>query len=97
MDTYINGNSFEKGKKKAAQHFLSINNLSMEDLKIRALVKDAMLHGFMESKSDGYIYDSFAKVKLGKRSAEVVEFLKNPINDDTLNYYLGKIEPLWNK
>jgi len=97
MDAYINGNSFEKGKKKAAQHFLSINNLSMEDLKIRALVKDAMLHGFMESKSDGYIYDSFAKVKLGKRSAEVVEFLKNPINDDTLNYYLEKIEPLWNK
>ncbi len=69
----------------------------MEDLKIRALVKDAMLHGLMESKSDGYIYDSFAGVKLGKRSSEVIEFLKNPLNDETLTHYLKKVEDLWNK
>ena len=97
MDKYINGNGVERSKKKAAEHFLSISNESMQDLKIRAMIKDSISHNFIQAKSDGYFHDEFAGVKMGKRPSEILEFLKNPANDETLTHYLNKIEEYWNE
>lgn len=97
MDNYINGNGVERTKKKAAEHFLSISNESMQDLKIRAMIKDSISHNFILSKSDGFFYDDFAGVKIGKRPFEVLEFMKNPKNDETLTHYLTRIEEFWNE
>jgi hypothetical protein len=41
MDKYITGEGVEKNKRRAAETFITVSNYSMEDLKIRALVKDA--------------------------------------------------------
>jgi len=97
MDTYINGNGIEKSKKKAASHFLETSRESMQNLKIRAMIKDAITHNFIQAKSDGYFHDEFAGVKMGKRPLEILEFMKNPENDETLNHYLEKVEPFWNE
>ena len=97
MDAYINGDGGERNKKKAAELFLTTARENMQDLKIRAMIKDAITHGFIQAKSDGYFHDEFAGVKMGKRPLEVLEFMKNPENDETLTHYLEKIEPIWNE
>jgi hypothetical protein len=95
MDNYINGKGVEKNIKKASENFITVTNSSMEDLKIRAMIKDAMVYNLMSTKTDGYIYDKYSGSKLGVRPAEVLEFLKDPKNDDTLQRYIDEIEDLW--
>ena len=94
MDEYINGYGGDKTK-KASENFISIANASMQDLKIRSMIKDAMTYNLMTTKSDGYIYDKFSGNKLGKRPTEVLEYLKNPKNDETLHRYLDEISEMW--
>jgi len=95
MDMYINGEGVESSKTRAAETFIEVANSTMEDLKIRAMIKDATTHGLMSSKSDGFIYDKYSGSKLGKRPSEVLEFLKNPLNDETLVRYMADMEELW--
>ena len=95
MDSFINGEGVEKSKKRAAETFLSNSNQDMEDLKIRAMIKDALSNGMMSSKSDGHIYDKYSGEKIGKRPSEVLEFLKNPVNDETLVRFMSEVEELW--
>jgi len=96
MDMYINGEGTESNSKRAAQQFLDASKDSMEDLKIRALVKDALFYRFIVPKSSGWIETMDSSEKLGKRSGEVIEYLKNPANEDTLLSLLSKVEPYWN-
>ncbi len=96
MDMYINGEGTESNKKRAAQNFLDASKDSMENLKIRALVKDAMYYRFLIPKSSGWIETMDSSEKLGKRSTEVIEYLKDPGNEDTLLSLLSKVEPYWN-
>ena len=95
MDEYINGKGVDKSVKTASKNFISVAGSSMEDLKIRAIIKDAMSYSIMVSKSDGFIYDAHSGQKLGARPIEVLGFLKNPINDETLQKYVTEIEHLW--
>jgi len=95
MDDYINGKGVDKGVKKCSENFLTISNASMEDLKIRAMIKDSIAFNLMTSKSDGYIYDKYSGDKLGGRPTEVLTFLKDPKNDDTLQRYIEEVEELW--
>ena len=97
MDSFINGLGSERSKQKAAKKFIDTANESMQDLKIRAMIKDAITHNFIQAKSDGYFHDEFAGVKMGKRPLEILEFMKNPENDETLTHYLEKVEPFWNE
>lgn len=96
MDAFINGERHDKSKKRAAEEFIKIAGSSMEDLKIRALIKDCLANGLMDTKSDGFIVDKYSGEKLGKRPLEVLDFLKNPKNDDILTRYMTEIEPIWN-
>lgn len=96
MDMFINGEGTESNKKRAAQMFLDAANDSMENLKIRALVKDSLFYRFLVPKSSGWIETIDSSEKLGKRPAEVVEYLKDPSNEDTLLSLLDKVEPYWN-
>ena len=95
MDLYINGDGTESNKKRAAETFIRVAKFSMEDLKITALVKDCMFYRFITKKGGGWIETLDSGVKLGKRQEEVVEFLKKPDNEETLNSLLAKIEPYW--
>lgn len=96
MDSYINGKGIDRNIQKSAKSFIEASNESMQDLKIRAMIKDAMTYNLMQTKTDGYIYDKFSGAKLGVRPLEVLEHLKDPKNDEMLQRYLEEVEELWN-
>jgi len=96
MDLFINGEGTERNKKKAAEKFLSTAKMTMKDLKISALVKDALYYRFITRKQNGWIETLDTAVKLGKSPTEVVAFLNNPENEDSLAHIKGKVEQYWN-
>jgi hypothetical protein len=95
MDEYIIGAGSESNKRRAAETFLAAANSSMEDLKIRSLVKDAMFYRFIVPKANGWIENLDGTARLGKRPVEVVSFLKDPVNEEHLTALLDKVEPYW--
>ncbi|MBE17887.1 MAG: hypothetical protein CMH79_03905 [Nitrospinae bacterium] len=96
MDGFINGEGVQTNKKKAAQTFIDVSKETMEDLKISALVKDLLYYKYIATKSSGWIEDLSSGIRLGKRPTEVVEFLKNPENEEMLFALLEKVEHYWN-
>lgn len=96
MDIYINGEGTEGNKKRAATSFIDAANSSMEDLKIRSLIKDAMFYRFIMTKSSGWIEPLNGGERLGKTPSEVLAYLKNPENEETLLALLEDVEPYWN-
>jgi len=97
MDDYINGLGIDKDKKYAAQHFTDVAKQSVGDLKLRAMVKDAAFYKFIATKADGYIYHMNTATMLGKNPADVVEYLKNPLNEEMLVAIQTPVEAEWNK
>ena len=96
MDEYVNGRGAENNKKRAAKQFLDVSKLDMEELKIRALIKDCLYYRFLTTKAGGWIEPIDSGIRLGKRPAECLEFLKDPKNEETLLSLLDKVEPYWN-
>lgn len=96
MDAYINGHGAESSKKRAASQFLEVAGLDMEELKIRALIKDSLYYRFITTKAGGWIEPIDSGIKLGKSPSECMQHLKNPENEDTLMSLLAKVEPYWN-
>jgi len=96
MDAYINGFGGEASKKRAASQFLEVAGLDMEELKIRALIKDSLYYRFITTKAGGWIEPIDSGIKLGKSPSECLQHLKNPENEDTLMSLLAKVEPYWN-
>jgi len=97
MDDYIKGRSFEKVQKRAASTFIDLFNQSVGDLKLRAIIKDAMYYKTLMPKADGYIYHTDTATNAGRNSADVVEFMKNPMNEDITDAIVLAIETEWNK
>lgn len=97
MDKYINGESVDKDKKRTAEKFSEVANLDMETLKLRAMVKDATFYKILSARADGFIYHMETVTMLGKTPSDVVEYLKNPLNEQILLNIQSKIETYWNK
>lgn len=97
MDRYINGESHERNKEKAAKHFLEIQDLDMDTLKIRAIVKDAGYYKEIGTRGDGHIYHLKTATNLGKNPTEVAESLKNPLNESILGELTKAVEKYWNQ
>ena len=96
MDSFINGEGSEKNLNRAAQMFLDTCNLDMETLTLRAMVKDATYYKIIITKADGFIYHKDNAALLGRNQADVVEYLKNPLNDEILQDITKKVEKYWN-
>lgn len=97
MDKFINGDLVDKDKKKTAQRFLDVSGLDMETLKIRALAKESHYYKFIATKADGFIYHMASTTMMGRTLADVVEYLKNPLNEEILVNLSKKVEEYWNK
>lgn len=91
-DKFIEGVSIEKDKRKSAQMFLDTAALNLEDLKIRAMVKDAIQYKLISQKADG-IYHIKSGTFMGKNIMGVEEFLKGPLNEDIYKEVLSAVEP----
>jgi hypothetical protein len=96
MDRHINGEGVEGNKQRAAQGFLDAAKLDMETLKIRAIVKDSVYYKYIVTKPDGHIYHTESNALIGKNVHDVIEYLKNPLNDDVLQDLNRKVEKMWN-
>lgn len=97
MDKYINGESVEKDKKKTPQKFLDMANLDMESLKIRAIAKESSYYKYIATKADGFIYHMQTTTMMGRNLTDVVEYLKNPLNEEILVDLTKKVEVHWNQ
>lgn len=96
MDNYINGLGVDRDKKKTAQAFLDAARLSMEVLKLKAIVKDATQYRMITTKSDGMIYDLDSGTALGRTPSDVVAFLQNPLNEEVMMKLMSNVEGMWN-
>jgi len=97
MDDYISGNGIEKNAGLASQTFIDAAKQNVGDLKLRAMVKDAAYYKIISTKADGYIYHTTTATMLGKNPADIVEYLKNPLNEDVLVAIQEPVEIEWNK
>lgn len=96
MDRHINGEGTEGNKERAAKGFLEAAALDMETLKIKAIVKDSIFFKYITNKADGYIYHTKTNALLGRNTSDIIEYLKNPLNEDILKDLNTQVEKLWN-
>jgi len=96
MDLYINGEGVESNKERAARSFLDAVNMDMETLKIKSIVRDSIFFKYIINKADGYIYHVKSGAMLGRNVSDVVEYLKNPLNEDVLIDLNKACEKYWN-
>jgi len=97
MDKYINGDLVDKNKKKTAERFLETANLDMETLKIKSIVKEANYYKYIATKADGFIYHMSSTTMMGRNLTDVLEYLKNPLNEEILVDLTKKVEKHWNQ
>jgi hypothetical protein len=95
MDNHINGEGQDSNLERAVNTFLDTVNLDMETLKIKSIVKDSIYFKYIVTKSDGHIYHAKKKAVLGRNVSDVVEFLKNPLNEDILDDLSKNCEKYW--
>jgi hypothetical protein len=96
MDVFINGLGGESNKERAAKSFMDVANLDMETLKIKSIVRDSVFFKYIINKADGYIYHTKSGALLGRNVSDVVEHLKNPLNEDILKDLNAACEKYWN-
>ncbi len=97
MDEYIHGDGSDSNIERSVKTFLDVVNCDMETLKIRSIVKDSTFYKAISTKSDGHIYHTKKNALMGRNVSDVVEFLKNPLNEDILDDLMKKCEGYWNK
>jgi hypothetical protein len=96
MDNYIAGLGGETNKERAAKTFMDTANMDMETLKIKSIVRDSVFFKYIVNKADGYIYHTKTNALLGRNVSDVVEHLKNPLNEDILKDLNTACEKFWN-
>jgi len=98
MDRGIDGELWEKNKRMAAQRFLDLCNMPMEDLSINAIIKCATKYRFLDYKMEdkatrtGTIYFMEDSIPVGRTNEEVASYLKNPLNADILKRLQKKVD-----
>jgi len=97
MDRFISGEGSETNKKRAAHQFIDTCQLDIETLKLRALIKDATFYKFIATKGDGFIYHMESNTLIGRNPSDVLEYLKNPLNEQILSQLLKVIDKYWNE
>ena len=95
MDTFINGEGSEKSQSRAAQNFINAADMDMETLKLKCLVKDSIYYKIFVTRSDNFIYHKTSGTMLGRNQEEIVEYLKNPLNEPVLVEITKKVESYW--
>ena len=71
-------------------------NMDMETLKIKSVVRDSVFFKYIINKADGHIYHSKTNSLLGRNVSDVIEYLKNPLNEDILKDLITSCERYWN-
>ena len=67
----------------------------MENLTLRTVIKDASYYQFITNDNKGWIIESDTKIKLGKTTEEVLEYFKNPLNEEIIDRLVNKVKNYW--
>jgi hypothetical protein len=93
MDTFIHGDGHDRNQRRSAEKFLETSRLSMEDLKLKAIIKDGSAYSVITNKADGWIY--LGSTKLGKTPDACLEFFKSPLNEEHMMSLSSQVEYYW--
>jgi hypothetical protein len=96
MDNYINGQGGETNLERAAKSFIEAASMDMETLKIKSIVRDSVFFKYIINKADGFIYHTKSGSMLGRNVSDVLEHLKNPLQEDILKDLNTACEKYWN-
>lgn len=96
MDIFINGNSTERSVEKAATLFIKTAEMDLEELRIKAVVRDATFYKYLIHKVDGNIYHNKSNTLIGKNVADCCEYFKNALHADVWKLLYSEVEPNWN-
>lgn len=97
LSSFIEATDIERDKRKAPGKFLSFLEKTDETLHIRAYVLEAAFLKKIITKADNKIYNRETGSLLGANLEEVVEFLKQPVNQRELNSLEEQIDPIWSR
>lgn len=94
---FIQGDIVKTNKKLTPKQFMAAIELDKQTLFISALVKDGLFYKTLHRKQDGHYYNLETQAMLGKTEADIVEYLKNPLNQSELENLTARIEGKWNQ
>lgn len=95
LNAFITGNGSEVSVKKAAQRFLNICKLPLDDLKINAVVSDANFYRYIVQKGDGLLYHNQTNSMVGRNAVECLEYFKNTLNSKIWDAVRTEVEAHW--
>jgi hypothetical protein len=97
LSSYIDGSSIENDKKKAPNRFLNMIQNPQEYLQIRAYVLEAAFLKKIVTKADNKIYNRETDSLLGGNLEEVIQYLRQPVNQNELDNIMEQIDVIWSR
>jgi len=97
LSSFIEGTGIEQDKKKAPVKFITMTEKEMDYIQIRAYVLEAAFLKHLITKADNRIYNRETNTMLGGNLEEVVEFLKQPVNQNELDAIQDRIDKIWSR
>lgn len=95
MDAFIKGKGSERIVKKACDSFSLAVKTSLEELKLKAIVRDGTFYHMIVLKGDGLLYHNESGSMMGRNMQECIHYLKNAINDKVLADLQTAVEKQW--
>jgi hypothetical protein len=95
LDMYIRGDISVLNLKEYPQKVLKACDLSKSDLRIICLVKDAIHYKDLYISNDNMYINKHTQTICGRNENEIIEYLKNPINNDELIRLEQVMEHRW--
>lgn len=98
LDGYIKGEGYTRELKKLPKIFLETSRLPVEELKLRAIIKDALHQSKIRKNAEtNEMYNRETGVKYPPTEGRIFEFLMNPINSEELANLNAQVTAFWNK
>ncbi len=91
---YIDGKLGDDAR-LATERFLSHYSMPIDELKRKAIVKDAASMHLIETKGDGHLYYIRKNIRMGKTVEDVVAYLSNTLNSEVWDEISEKVEKMW--
>lgn len=95
LNDYIEGLGVERNQGKAAERFIETEQIDMNTLKTKAMVKDAIFFNKIYLGANGMMYYHIGNTQVGRTVADVVLFMLNPMNSDVAGTFVDEMNDMW--
>lgn len=97
LDDFINGVVVKTNKKQTPSQFMETCKTDKKTLHVKAILRDAVFYKQVIQRQDGFWMNISTQSALGRNENEMVEYLKNPINQSELDSLSESVEKRWNQ